>query len=369
MYAHAAAQLCASKAAELDFERPTLAGVLEDTSGCSVEFRKAEPPHEDCGRLSINLRKVPPLSAKAIGRLLQPELEALTRNPVMELALSGRASCDLYARAAWAAVAAGVRRLICWSARDGLVVVYDRDGQGVGEQIARPAWLAAMIPRPMSPVILGVAGDPNSGKSIFCEVLDWQRERSDEEGWKLDSDSQSPTPHWYLSIADQGARTLRERYKCPWTAEMEKMIVDHLRCARELFEVTIADLPGGNHNVDPPQRIPPGRERIFGEVDAFILLDRADKPSEGDWRAALRAHGLEDRIAAVLVSTAPNSPPSLSLRLEGSLWRGTVSGLDRSRAIAALGEIFQKPLEQFWKWLVEFGRARLRKRTLEDKPK
>jgi hypothetical protein len=117
-------------------------------------------------------------------------------------------------------------------------------------------------------------------------------------------------------------------------------------------------LPGGNHEAVPPQRIPEGRERIFAEVDALILLERDDAPSEAAWREALRSHGLESRIAAVLMSGDPDGPPSLSVWKEGGLWRGNVTGLDRSRSPGDLAEAFQKALDQLWPPLLDFARRR-----------
>lgn len=83
---------------------------------------------------------------------------------------------------------------------------------------------------------------------------------------------------------------------------MEASIADQLRAGRDVFSVLIADLPGGDHRTSPPQRIPAGRERLFAEVDALILLDRDDAPAEAAWRQALRPFGLDGRIAAVLTS-------------------------------------------------------------------
>ena len=208
-------------------------------------------------------------------------------------------------------------------------------------------------------MILGVTGDPNCGKSVLSAALDSYREQIGCEGWKLDCDGQSPTPPWYLSlIGDERARQFREAQKRCWTPEMEATIAEQLRLGRELFSVLIADLPGGNHKAVPPQRLPEGRERIFAAVDTLILLERDDALSEAAWREALRPHGLDGRLAAVLRSRHPDGPPSLSVCQEGGLWRGEVTGLDRSRSARELAEAYQSGLKQLWPALRDFARGR-----------
>lgn len=284
MYAHAAAVLRAAEATDIYVRTPYRPGASDDLEGSESLLILAGRPQEKGALLSVQMRTSPPLSPAAINHLLEPRLEKLARLRPQELALCGRASTEVYARAAWAAVDSGVRRITCWSARDGLIVVYDPDGKQIGCRISRPDWVAQAMSQPVRPLIVGVTGDPNRGKSLFSAALDWYRERIACGGWKLDCDGQAPTSPWYLSMAghtsEDEARRLREVHKRPWTPEMETDIAGQLHMAREVFSVLIADLPGGNHKPNPPQRVPDGRERIFAEVDALVLLDREDASSE-----------------------------------------------------------------------------------------
>jgi hypothetical protein len=359
MYAHAAATLRAAGAGHVGVQTPNRPGTADDTTGSESLLILAGEDRQKGALLLVRLRASPPLSPTAVNRLLEPRLEELARLRPEELVIAGRASVEVYARIARAAVDSGARRIVCWSARDGLVVVYDPAGGQLGSQIARPDWLAQAMPRPIWPVILGVTGDPNCGKSVFSAALDCYREQIGCDGWKLDCDGQSPTPPWYLSlIGDERAKELRDQQKRCWTPVMEATIAEQLRLGRELFSVLIADLPGGNHKAVPPQRLPEGRERIFAEVDALILLERDDAPSEAAWREVLRPHGLDGRLAAVLRSRYPDTPPSLSVRKEGGLWRGNVTGLDRSRSARELAEAYQSGLKQLWPALRDFARGR-----------
>lgn len=359
MYAHAAATFRAKGASDVCVQTPNLPGTSEDLDGSASLLIPAGDEQAKGALLVIQLRPSPPLSPSAIDRLLEPRLEELARLLPAELVLSGRASVGVYARAAHAAVDSGVRRIRCWSARDGLVAVFDPDCEQLGCQIAPPNWLAQAMPKPVWPSIIGVMGDPNVGKSVFSRALDWYREQIGCGGWMLDCDVQSPTPAWYLSLGEQeSSRILRELQKRRWTPEMEEAVAKQLRSDRDLFSVLIADLPGGDHHVKPPRRVPEGRERIFAEVDALLLLDRPDAPSEAAWREGLRPHGLDVRIAAVLASCNPEGSPSLSVCKDGSLWRGEVTGLDRGRSPADLGHAFRNGFDQLWPALLEAARRR-----------
>lgn len=359
MYAHAAAVFRAGGARKISVQTPNKPGSSNDLDGCESLLILAGEEEGKGALLVVRLRTSPPLSLAAIDRLVEPRLEELSRLRTGELVLSGRATVDIYARATRTAVESGVRKITCWSARDGLVVVYDPEGGQQGYRISRPDWLARAMPRPVWPLVLGVTGDPNVGKSVFSGVLDWYRDRVGYDGWKLDCDGQSPTPSWYLSLVrEETAAKMREEIKRSWTPEMEATIAEQLRLGRDLFSVLIADLPGGNHQTMPPQRIPPGRERIFREVDAMVLLDREDGSSEAEWRKALKPHGLEGRIAAVLNSCNPQDSPSLHVYKDGDLWRGEVRGLDRSREARDLGEAFREGLDQLWSALLASARRR-----------
>ncbi len=140
---------------------------------------------------------------------------------------------------------------------------------------------------------------------------------------------------------------------------MEAAIAEQLQLSRDLFSVLIADLPGGNHQTAPPERLPEGRERIFAQVDLLILLQREDAPSEQAWREALHPHNLDGRIVAVLASRDPKGPPSLVVHKQGGVWRGEVTGLDRSRPAKELADAFRKGLDQLWPALLESAKRRL----------
>lgn len=359
MYAHAAAICRTAGAREITVHTPTKPGFSNDLEGSKCQLIPARDSQTRGALFSMHFRPFPALSPHAIDELMRPRLAELSRLQPRELVISGRAGVDAYVRVATEGLDSGAEHIACWSARDGLVVIHDPDDRRLGCRISRPDWLAQVMPRPKYPIIIGVTGDPNLGKSVFSSALDRYRETVGVDGWRLDCDGQSPTPPWFLSlIGEERAQHLRNRVKRSWTPEMEESIAEQLRIGRELFSVLIADLPGGNHKITPPQRIPNGRERLFAEVDALILLDRDNIPSEPAWRDALRSHSLDDRIAAVLTSRNPEAAPSFTLTPDGRIRRGIVTGLDRKRAASKLADAFRDGLDQLWPAVCHFARSK-----------
>ncbi len=212
-----------------------------------------------------------------------------------------------------------------------------------------------------SPVVVGIIGDPNCGKSVFSLALNHYRGTIGCRGWRLDGDGASPTPDWYLSsqaATPQAVDNARENIKRAWSEDMENRIAERIRRLRLFFEVAIADLPGGDHRQTPPRRVPPHREVMMREVDVFVLIQRADKPSESAWREALAPHGLDGRIAVVLCSQAPEGPPALEVSTDrDGTWRGAIRGLDRKKKPEELVSAFRSGFDTLWPVLLRHSRS------------
>jgi hypothetical protein len=160
---------------------------------------------------------------------------------------------------------------------------------------------------------IGIVGDPNSGKSVFSHFLYFVLRNRFPNIWMYDSDQAAGTPAWYLHMLGRGQRDdadrLRNRCKQEWNHKLEMRAAQEIRQSRNSLNLLIVDLPGGLHpktchsNIKA-ERIPPGREVIMREIDAFIIIARADnEPSFSGWENALDAHQLKDRIAGRAIST------------------------------------------------------------------
>lgn len=202
----------------------------------------------------------------------------------------------------------------------------------------------AMIEMDGPGVVLGVVGDPGSGKSVLSKALNRLRAEIDPEisGWVLDCDAASPTPDYFVAMCQRGetalGRQFRDPNKLPWTNGMERAVANQIANARLCMDLLIADLPGGNFRVDPPQRIGSQRALMMSQIDRFVVLGRYGEDNAAQWEAELAKFELDDRIVAMLESRDPQAPPSASVSKKNGRFVGTVSGLDRSAAAAALAD-------------------------------
>jgi len=107
-------------------------------------------------------------------------------------------------------------------------------------------------------VIIGVIGDPNSGKSVFSELLEQSGNAAGETLWRFDCDYAAPTPNWYLDMIknqqEKEGKELRSTYKGKWVPGAEEELVAQLLQMRKYIPTIIADLPGGLHKKDLVQR-------------------------------------------------------------------------------------------------------------------
>jgi hypothetical protein len=194
-----------------------------------------------------------------------------------------------------------------------------------------PGKLVQYKKRTKNGFVIGIAGDPNSGKSVFMDWLEKIIKDERLDSWCYDADHASPTPPWYLDGLNSGqteVEDMRKKIKKKWTHEFELKIADDLRNLRENLDIALVDLPGGRVNDTPPQRIPDGREVVFKEIDLFIILWKNEAVREG-WLSALREHNMENRVFAEIESREPDSPPSLETRSDGRIIIGTARGLNR----------------------------------------
>lgn len=185
---------------------------------------------------------------------------------------------------------------------------------------------------------LGVLGDPNTGKSVLSRMLYHMFRRRYRRVWIYDSDQASGTPAWYLHMRSRErhdeANAYRNRTKRAWTPELEREAAGDIRTMRETLALVTVDLPGGRHpkagETFAPQRVPPGREVILREIDAFVILARDDNQKSFEaWRADLANHGLDGRIIANWISQNP-AASCFSLAPSSTPDRLVFEGLERS---------------------------------------
>jgi cytidine deaminase len=214
-------------------------------------------------------------------------------------------------------------------------ILYDspREKSIISVGVLEPGRLLPHRKRVENGIVIGIAGDPNSGKSVFRGWLEKIFRDEWPNSWWIEADPASPTPNWYLdglnSRQAEEVKKTRNESKKEWTHELEIMAAGILHNARENLDLTLVDLPGGDHRAFPPRRIPPGREVIFNEIDLFIIIWKSEAELEA-WRSVLREHDLENQIFAEIKSQEPEAAPSLETHREGNRVIGTARGLNRT---------------------------------------
>jgi len=352
VWMYAAAGAAAGEAgADVSIDVPAIFGRVRATrdgerSAIEAAWLERIEPADNPSRLILRFRPSGPESiseSDAVAGSLR-SLAASACQGVGEVVLTGRGPAWGYAALAAGAVDGGVERVLFFSPVDHVpIVCWSRGYRGPLPE--PPAWLLDSLgyERDARPgLTVGVIGDPNSGKSVFSMLLEraFVAGRADAvRAFRYDCDRASPTPYWFLRMQTRAAddpepRQLREAAKQKWTPEMERSIAAALAHLRAYFPVVVADLPGGNHKIAPPARIPPGREVIMREIDRFVLVAR-DETAVFAWQEALAAHRLADRLAAIVETRDPQMPLSLSpMTADAGRWR--ITGLDRSAVLPLL---------------------------------
>ena len=267
------------------------------------------------------------------------------------LIIGGHTAIWMCAAVAVAAHSTGIRNIHCDSPLEKPCI-------SVG--MAEPGKLVHYEKRVKNGLVIGIVGDPNSGKSVFKGWLEKIIKDEWPNSWWIEADPASPTPNWYLdglkSPQMEKVTRIRDETKKDWSQELELMVAGNLRNAREKLDITLVDFPGGYHKVSPPQRIPPGREVIFNEVDLFIILYRDEAIREG-WLSALREHNLENRVFAEIESQLPDNPPYMETQKKGNTIIGIARGLNRINTGPSIKQLIRPGAEEIIRFIHEKRRS------------
>ena len=260
-----------------------------------------------------------------------------------EVVITGAMPMALAAAIAFSAVNEGAAAVSCATPLDGMSRVHVF-GPQLGCVSEMPEWLSEILVPIREAMTFGVIGFPNSGKSVLSKTIEKAMRGSGKSSWVFEADPASPTPPWYFELSrleQKIAKELRDAQKVDWSDEMQAEVARRLANARPWIDRIVVDLPGGDmENPAGPQPIPSGREALFREVDRFILVRRPDRDDRAAvWIDALRAHGLADRVHAVIDSVEVGGGTRLALdggRAPEGWLTGRAHGLDRDADLDSL---------------------------------
>lgn len=211
--------------------------------------------------------------------------------------------------------------------------------------------------------MIGILGDPNSGKSVFSKVLgNIFRIYSDEKSvWNYDCDAAAPTSDWYVyglqrAQSQQEADTIkntRKSIKQKWTEELEIKVSEYMKTVKSNLDFVIADFPGGRHDEEKNlhERIPSEtRADMLKNCDYFIIIGRSDVPERiNDWKKALAEYNLEKRVIAEVISKNPWNTPLVESSYfdEENIFHASVCGLDRENRVKDIVSAFSPAFKDF----------------------
>lgn len=211
--------------------------------------------------------------------------------------------------------------------------------------------------------MIGILGDPNSGKSVFSKVLgNILRQYSDEKSiWTYDCDAAAPTSDWYI-YGLQRAQTqeesdikinARKATKQHWTGELELKVARYMDIVKSNLDFVVADFPGGKHNEENNvhERIPSKeRAEMLKNCDYFIIIGRSDKLECIEaWKTTLADYNLADKVIAEIISKNPQNLPVVeSYSFDGkNVFHAEVCGLDRKNLTSCIVSAFCSAFKDF----------------------
>jgi len=355
IYAHAAITAFKGKAksiyiAQANVDNPIKIFPIEDCEDQDNNFFQQDPINNNIHIIRF-IPKLPFDPWNPIGQIHIPRF--FNDNSFEHCCLTGQGANWMYASFAIQACKAGVKTISCYIPRestDSPIILNNNLTPYMNCKIDCPKIIEKVE---VNGSVIGIVGDPNSGKSVFSAALAAVAYDMNINSWILDCDGASPTPKWFTSLLRDGeadeAIKLRNSQKIEWTHELEKNIAIQIKNLKNTTKITFADMPGGDHrDKKNPLRIPPGREVMMKEVDKFIVLGRKGEDIADKWIDELKKHNLDNRVIAVFDSHSPKSEPELIITKVDSIFKGNVTGLDREQELKKFIDKFKFPLTELF---------------------
>ena len=211
--------------------------------------------------------------------------------------------------------------------------------------------------------MIGILGDPNSGKSVFSKVFgNILRFYSGEKSvWTYDCDAAAPTSDWYVyglqrarSQEESDVKTNARKYiKQKWTEQLEMKVSEYMKTVKSNLDLVVADFPGGRHDEEKNihNRIPDkARAEMLKNCDYLIIIARNDVPERiNDWKNALAEYNLADRVIGEVISKNPDAAPSAENCYfdEKNIFHVTLCGLNRETPITSIVSAFLSIFQSF----------------------
>ena len=180
----------------------------------------------------------------------------------------------------------------------GVVAATHTSDVGVGELIPLTQEEVQKALAKRQTKVVGILGDPNSGKSVFLHLLNDELRRMGLVTLTQEADLTAPTQHWSLfapEIRKELKKVMSPEERLQWT-------VNSLRQAREsgTVDIVLADIGGGRPDLG--QRVTRENMAILQYVDGVVIVSRNDRNNIEAWLRELKTYLPHMKVYAVLES-------------------------------------------------------------------
>jgi len=180
--------------------------------------------------------------------------------------------------------------------KGGVVAVTHTEKFKVGDVVeVKPEEIQAAS-KVRSTIVIGVLGDPNSGKSVFLHLLNEELRKRGVLTLTQEADLTAPTQEWSLHAED----VRRELKKLMNPEERLAWVIESLRGAKESrsVDVVLADIGGGR----PGQRLTRENLAILRHVDGVIIVSRNEEGQLLAWVEELKKYAPDMQVYGMLAS-------------------------------------------------------------------
>ena len=200
----------------------------------------------------------------------------------------------------------------------GVVVATHTEKFRVGDLIEVKPEEIQEVAKTRNTIIIGILGDPNSGKSVFLHLLNDELRRRRVITLTQEADITAPTQHWSLYAQDV-RRELKKHMK---PEERLRWIIESLRNAKEsrAVDIVLADVGGGRPDLG--QRITRENLAILRYMDGVVIVSRNDQEQISAWINELKTYFPDLKIYGILESRLDGTPTAKN-------GIGIIVGLDR----------------------------------------
>lgn len=200
----------------------------------------------------------------------------------------------------------------------GVVVATHAPGYEVGQVVPVKKEELEEVKKARETIIIGVVGDPNSGKSVFLHLLNDALRAKGIITLTQEGDLTAPTQHW--SLFSPEVRKELKKHMSP--EERLRWIVKSLDTVKKAgsVDVVLVDLGGGRPDLG--QRVTRENLALLRHVDGVVVVSRNDAGQIEAWLRELATYVPDLKIYGVLESRLTGIPS-----FDGT--SGVVVGLDR----------------------------------------